>query len=123
MTDLPDNEHWLPVAEAGRLLDKSPRTLRRWVTAGKLESQERDGRLWVEVSEYIPRDTTIDDLKSRVDILRSEVDKLTALNEQVTGERDYLRGALAQALRMQQVAIQEPGGRRSWWPPWKSDDN
>lgn len=114
-------ENWQPIGEAGRLVGKSARTLRRWVSAGKLQSQDRDGRLWVEVSKYVPVDTTFDGLQSQVDILRAEVDKLTALNEQVTGERDYLRGALAQALRLQQVAIDAPGTRRWRWP-WQGED-
>jgi hypothetical protein len=54
--------------------------------------------------------------------LRGEVDKLSALVEQVSGERDYLRQALAASLGMQKALLAERASAappiRHWWQFW-----
>jgi len=45
---------------------------------------------------------------------------LQALLDQVTGERDYLRQALATALALQHRAIEAPPARRWRWP-WQRE--
>jgi len=57
-------------------------------------------------------------LQTQIAALRAELDKCQALAEQLTGERDYLRQALAAALTLQQKALPERTGR-TWWAFWR----
>ncbi len=125
-----DSQQWVTVPEAGRLLNKSERTIHRWVSSGRLPSRKESGRLLVDVSDVLPVTGVSDpssmavlrskvtDLQGQVDILQSEVDNLRDLVDRQDREIEFLRQAHAAALRLQQVAIEQP--KRSWWPPWKS---
>ena len=120
MSDTTDRERWVTVAEAATLLDKSARTIRRMVSDGRLSGQRVDRRIMVNVAPVLPSDDNIDNLRSEVDILRTRVAVLEQQVDMLTGERDYLRQALATALRLAQPAIEAPR-RRRWWPPWGGD--
>jgi len=120
VSDTGDRERWCTIQEAAGQLGKSERTVRRMVSANKL-AYKRDGRrLLVNLAGVVPAETDRVDMTVEVARLQAQVDKLTVLVDQLTGERDYLRSALASALRLQQAAIEAPKARQ-WWQFWRSD--
>lgn len=124
-----DNGHvWVSVSEAVRLTGKSERTVRRWMTGGRLAVRDDAGTLVVGVPpELVPDDRQatatpdMPDMATKVAELEADVRRLQALLEQVTGERDYLRSALAASLSTTAKLLPERSGQRPWWRFWRRD--
>lgn len=119
MADTGPPERWVTIPQAAALLDKTERTIRRWVTDGDIPSQHVGRRLMVDVGARVAPETDPATLQKQVDLLRADVTHLQTLVDQLTGERDYLRSALAGALQLRQTAIEGP--RRGWRWPWSKD--
>ena len=114
-----DDERWVTITEATKLLGKSDRTIRRYEAKGELPSVRRAGRVYVNVAglpiiEPEPEPEPEPDLQA----LQVEVERLRAVLEQVKSERDYLRQLLAVSLAENKQL--EPG-RRQWWQFWKNE--
>jgi hypothetical protein len=111
---------WLTVVEAAHATGKSERTIRRWMAGGKVT---RSGALvGLPATSAIPDMTATGEVAEVPDTpdmaqLRAELDKVTALLTEVTGERDYLRQAHAAALtRIPQLPEKaESLTPRPWW--------
>jgi hypothetical protein len=94
---------WVTVAEYSRIVGISERTLRRHIAAGKLEAQQSDRGLLLKAPEVAGRIDRQEPVTAGqapdMELLttRAEIGKLSALLEQVSGERDYLRGQLDKA--------------------------
>ena len=104
---------WLSVSQAAIRLGKSERTIRRYIDIGRLPIDRTRTPFCVDIGgEVLPQaggpDTT------------GEVARLQELLDEVRGERDYLRQALATALSTRKL-IAAPGARR-WWEFWRSGD-
>ena len=119
---------WVSVSEAVRLTGKSERTVRRWMAGGKVPTRDNAAGLQVGLTgEMVVRgrqeEATPDmpDMAARVVELEADARRLQALLEQVTGERDYLRQALAAALTLQQKALPKPSGN-PWWQFWRRSE-
>lgn len=121
-----DNGHiWVNVSEAVRLTGKSERTVRRWMTGGKVPTRDTLAGLEVGLTGELVKEGTqatatpdTPDMTTKVTELETSVRHLQALLEQVTGERDYLRQALATSLTTQKLL---PGADHShpWWQFWR----
>lgn len=123
-----DGYLWVSVSEAARLTGKSERTVRRWMAGGRLQKKDNVGELVVGVPpDLVTYDrqgrTTSDNAPLQTETLRlqAEVDKLSEIVRQLTGERDYLRQALAAALTAQQKALPEHTAR-PWWALWRRSE-
>lgn len=94
---------WVTIATATDLLQKSDRTIRRWIEGGKLPSQRQpDNSLLVDISGFeIPTVDTKD-----INAMRARLDLLEAQNALLTSERDFLRSALAAAMDTQRALIE-----------------
>ena len=122
-----DSGHvWVSVSEAVRLTGRSERTVRRWMTGGRLAVRDDAGTLVVGVPpELVPDDRQAQatpgtpDMTAKVAELEASVRHLQAMLEQVTGERDYLRSALAASLTTTQKLLPERSGQRPWWAFWR----
>jgi len=134
MTGQDDTHAWHTIPGAARLMGKSERTIRRKIAAGRLTTKHEGDALLVDLTgipllspdELAAAPDTADILAER-DRLAAERDRLTAevahLSQRVddlTGERDYLRQALATSLALQQRAIEAPPARRWRWP-WQRE--
>ncbi len=123
------------VAEAARRFGKSPRTIRRWIVEGRLPAIDTPTGKMVDLSGFArpgedgaPEETIgekgpdIAALELEIVRLRGEVAKLDALVQQMSGERDYLRQALAAALGVQKMLLAERSTAarpsRPWWKFW-----
>jgi len=111
------DSEWVSISEAAGVLSVSERTVRRRIDRGELESKRDGRRLLVNVAGVVSSEV---DTVTEITRLRAEVDKLAALVDNLTGERDYLRSALASALQLQTRAIEAPKDRQ-WWQFWRSD--
>ena len=119
--------------DAAHILNLSRRTVQRRLADGSLTGQKVAGRWLVDV----PDDTVISQegdtgtvvaLQAQVTQLSQERDGLARDRgemarqiEALTGERDYLRSALAAALTLQQKALPAPR-ERPWWQFWKREE-
>jgi len=122
MTD--DGHIWTSVAEAARLLRKSERTIRRWVSANKLPCKDNTGQKLVglapelvEASASAGQKTDMSDmarLREEAARLRTENEKLSTIVRQLSEERDYLRQALAVALSNQRLLVERIPKRQPW---------
>jgi excisionase family DNA binding protein len=123
------------IAEAARRFGKSPRTIRRWIMDGRLPAIDTPTGKMVDLSGFAgpgedgPPDRTgaekgPDTAALELEIIRlqGEVAKLDALVQQMSGERDYLRQALAAALGTQKMLLAERAAAarpsRPWWKFW-----
>lgn len=123
------------VAEAARRFGKSPRTIRRWIVDGRLPAIDTPTGKMVDLSGFArPGEEGASDgiggekgpataaLELEVVRLQGEVAKLDAVVQQMTGERDYLRQALAAALGTQKMLLAERAAAarplRPWWKFW-----
>jgi hypothetical protein len=131
------------VTEAARRFGKSLRTIRRWMVEGRLVVVDTPVGKMVDLSgfakpgEDVPPDATgtaklpgatpapeLAALELQVTRLQGEVEKLNVLAQQLTGERDYLRQALAAAMGMQKMILAERSMAvqplsRPWWQFWR----
>jgi len=120
-----DGHIWTSVAEAARLLRKSERTIRCWVSANKLPCKDNAGQRLaglapelVEVSASAGQKTDMSDmarLREEAARLRTENEKLSTIVGQLSEERDYLRQALAAALSNQRLLVERIPERQPWW--------
>ena len=122
MTD--NDGRWLVVAEAAAILGISPRSVRRWVAEGALQA-DRTKRPYLvfvtgqRLAEAGPRPATpdmTDTVATELEALRAENDRKNERIRELTGERDYLRNALAAALMPTQRLLEARPGRRWRWP-------
>jgi len=118
-------EGGLPLAEAAARLGVSREALRKRIKRGTVKSYTANGRLYAVLDA--PPETGHAGIDAggtaAVDVaaLRAEVDKLTALLAEVSGERDYLRQAHAAALSRipAQITSEAESLRgRPWWRRW-----
>ena len=117
-------EHWVTIKEATELLGKSDKTMRRWVAQGKLPIDRSLRPFMVDISAHY-QDTgtagpdmsstskSVDMLAAEVDRLTTQVDQLQRWNEELLGERDYLRQMLAGAIATNAKRIEAPKSRRT----------
>jgi len=129
-----DTHPWHTLSEAARLTGKSERTIRRKVAGGRLTTKREGDVLWVDLTgipllspDKLAATPDTSDILAERDRLAAERDRLAAevahLSQRVddlTGERDYLRSALATSLSLQQRAIEAPAPGRWRWP-WQRD--
>lgn len=113
-----DGAQWTRITDAVRLTGKSDRTLRRWVTSGRLPALRKGAALWVNLAGVatVPQP----DAPASADAdatLRAELAALRTQCDSLTEERDYLRAMLSQALAPQRTAIEPPP--RQWRWPWQ----
>lgn len=103
----------LPLDKAAAALGKSPRTILRWIHAGKIPATKVDNEWQVDVSGVRTNGTTnvmaelqaeIGDLKEEIGLLKSQ---LTEKDKQIS----ELHVLLA---RTQPKQLEEPGHKR-WW--------
>lgn len=121
-----ENGHlWVSITEAVRLTGKSERTVRRWVAGGRLSIRHDAGLLVVGLpGDLLAHDRQAEatpdaaDMAAEIAALQAQLQACQALAAEVTGERDYLRQALAAALTLQQKQLTEHTGR-TWWQFWK----
>ena len=124
---------WVPIAEAARLLSVNARTVRRWVSEGKIPAMRDGKRRLVDDSERLgeKEDKQPDNILLREENikLRAEADSHSAIIRTLTGERDYLRqqvdrlegllesqNVIIQTMQMtKQKTLPDPAKRRSWW--------
>lgn len=131
-------DKWVTISEAVGLLSLSERTIRRYVADGNLSSRRERGRLWVNLADILPAPATptpdTPDSPAKVAKLQAEIDRLQALLQAATEDRDYLRQALATALTTQQKLIeatlptplrqaQDVAARPRWRWPWSKTDD
>ena len=94
-----ERHEWVTVAEAAQLLNRSQRTIWRYVADGRLTAN-RDSSpvlvdIWHEIQDTpsrVPRDS-VGELRAEVMRLTAEVDKLTTINDMLTEDRDLWRKA------------------------------
>ena len=121
-------QRWVSVAEAARALGKAERTVRRWVSAGKIASDRTGPGLRVDIGGLLPAHAgTVPAVLTELDLAHAELERLREALDDTRAERDYLREALqrAQAVALA-VAGERPqltvGERRRWWWPWERRD-
>ena len=123
-----DRQNWITVTEVARLLGKSERTVRRWMTGGRLTWKDTpEGKLVDFASHSTGGGVTapgIAVLEKENTRLQAEVDKLAELVRQLTDERDYLRRAHEASLSLvaQQQKLLPAPGNRPWWQFWRRDE-
>ena len=116
--------YWVTIKKATELLGKSDKTIRRWVDQDKLPIDRSQRPYRVDISTYYqdtgtPRpdmssvSSTVDTLTAEVDRLTTQVDQLQRWNEELLGERDYLRQMLAGAIATNAKRIEAPRPRRT----------
>lgn len=121
---------WVSVSEAVGRLGKTERTVRRWVSGGRLPWRQGATGLEVDVAGFRQADDRPEeappDLAGQVAALQAEVRHLQAMLDRVTGECDYLRQAHAAALTLQQALPERTvtAGPASpqpapWWQFWR----
>ena len=131
---------WRTLAEAISITGRSERTLRRWASADKIPAKrDDDGGLLVDVTDIEPKPSRtraeVADIPGVADKPQAEAAEVTAWRTKaetaerdlaetrrqvadLTGERDYLRSALAAALSSPQRALPAPR-KRPWWRFWE----
>jgi hypothetical protein len=121
---------WVTIAQAAKALGKSERTIRRLMATDKLTVDRTPAGVRLDIAGLSP-DTTADNGPASPDLaaILAENDRLKAVLEQVTQERDYLRQALAReqsvimSLTAQPKQLEAPGKRRSWWQFWRIEED
>lgn len=134
MTGGNDNQ-WVTIGQAAAILEKSERTIRRWVASGRLSVDKAAIPHKVDIAaelsasdEAAPPDTDqsprTDNDAPDADIngvrLQAEIDRLQALLDDTRADRDYLRQALAAALSDRKQV--EAGQPRRWRWPWQREE-
>ena len=112
-------DEWMTVPDAARLLGKSERTIRRWIDAGKLDTDRIGPRLLVQVpgemadkGQAMPSDkVTIAVLEARVQALEQFVQQLTVDKEAWMRQAQVLAAGGSRQL--------DDGRRRFRWP-WEA---
>jgi len=112
---------WLTVAGAARLLGKSERTIRRWIDAGRLNTERSGPRLLVRVPDELagqgqatpPDRVTIAVLEARVQALEEHIQQLTADKEAWQRQAHMLAAGGSRQI--------EDGQRRFRWP-WEGGE-
>ena len=96
MTERPG--HWRTITQAAAELERSERTIRRWLESGRIEADRSKTPLRVNIADKLQ---TVAETTPDLDRLQTDVDRLTADNatleavlSEVRGERDHLRQAL-----------------------------
>ena len=101
---------WLTVAQAADRLQRSQRTVRRYIDIGRLPIDKTRTPFCVDIGgEVLPQGGRPDSGDTT-----GEVARLQELLDEVRGERDYLRQALATALSTRKL-IEAPGARLTFW--------
>jgi excisionase family DNA binding protein len=102
----------LPLDKAAEILGKSPRTVLRWIHAGKIPATKVDGEWQVDVSDVRPNGRTDVTAEMAAEILDLK-DEIAFLKSQVT-EKDKQISELHVIIARTQPQLEGPGHRR-WW--------
>ena len=81
---------WVRVGEAARILDKSERTVRRWMTGGKIPVDRTKDTVLVDISGIDISKPDISEETPDVDTLLSDVDRLQSDTAQLMSDVDRL---------------------------------
>lgn len=122
---------WATVREAAELLGRSERTVRRWITAGKIRVDRTGPAIRVDIARLVPVSTTTAEgmplrgqVVGDVELLQAEIERLRESLEDARAERDRLWQALAQsqavslALAPERPQLTDGRPRRRWRWPW-----
>lgn len=110
-----DIARWVTIREAAALLGKSERTIRRWVSSGRLGINRDVSPHRVDISGYAPAEPD----KPDVDTLVAENERLKRRVKELEADKIFLQNALAMALANQQKLIEAPRKKFKW--PWGGD--
>ncbi len=126
--------NFVTLAEAARVLGKSPRTIQRMIGDGRLTVTRQGRRVVVDLDAInTPESDTVDDIGTTKDDmgdkmaeLVAELAQVKATLESVTQERDYLRQTLTREQELHAMSltltrqIDAPRGdpSRPWWRFW-----
>lgn len=112
MSDI-DNLRWVTITQAVGEIQKTERTIRRWVTIGKIPSRREGRKLFVGLPAIEKVEQAEPEPLQDTETLKARLDAQQALIEQLTGERDYLRQILAASVTQQKLIQSSP--RRTFW--------
>ena len=121
-------ENWTTIKESCRLLGKNDRTIRRWVTSGRLPCKRTSEGLRVDIAAVMPSGNAAATDRAQADtaLLLAQIQHLTEQVRTLTEERDFLKDTLQrdQQLRLaelstHQLASTAEAGRRPFWKFWQ----
>lgn len=128
-------EKWVTIREASVTLNRTRRTLRRWVERGKLQIDRSQYPALVDIAGHLrppgqdaspplAPPVTVDSLQLQVAGLTAEVDRLQERLTEMREERDDWKRAHYMALANVQQLTERAGERprRSWRWPWQRGD-
>ena len=114
---------WVRVTDAAQLLGVSERTIRRWIQAGRLPSDDMGSATRVDVSgERQAQGPATPDMPDSAghDVelaeLRVRVQMLTEQRERLEEQLDHWRRQAEAALVNQRLLLEAPKQRRFRWP-------
>lgn len=123
-------EQWVTVREASVTLNRTRRTIRRWVAQGRLKIDKSQYPAQVDIAEHlrplepdaVTPPVTVDSLQSQVTVLTVEVDRLRELLAEARRERDDWKQAHYMSLANVQQLTERAGERpRRWRWPWQRE--
>ena len=106
-----------PLDKAAEILGKSPRTILRWIHAGKIPATKVDGEWQVDVDTVRTNDKTrhgsdvMEELHSEIADLKDEI---LTLKAQLTEKDKQISELHVIIARTQPPQLEGPGHRR-WW--------
>ncbi len=126
-------EQWVTIREASIILDRTRRTLRRWVTQGKLPIDRSPYPALVDIAGHLrpsEPDTdappvspvTVEILQAQVAGLTAQVGQLQERLTEIRTDRDAWKQAHYMALANVQQLTEKAGERpRRWRWPWQRE--
>ena len=100
---------WETVSRAAEILNKSERTIRRWIAADKIPHKKSPSGIVIDISELVTTDFEQEPAEPDMPPVDNELlirlARLEAENELLREDRDYLRQALAAAMETTQNLI------------------
>ena len=126
-TDTGKREQWATVSEAAAILNRSERTIRRWITAGKVAVDRTGPTIRIDIARLVPVGAATArgmplhaEIVGEADLLKAELERLREQLEDTRAERDRLWQALADSQALARALVPErrqltAGQARSWW--------